>query len=72
MALLNAGWFQTTWFPSGWWQEDWWQDYGLVAVDPKGAAKAVQSAYTPVAVHQSGVQAKAVHATGTIPKGVKG
>ncbi|MBI5238295.1 MAG: hypothetical protein HY887_07735 [Deltaproteobacteria bacterium] len=32
MALLNAGWFQTTWFPSGWWQEDWWQDYGLAEV----------------------------------------
>lgn len=28
MALVKAGWFQTTWFPSGWWHEDWWLEYG--------------------------------------------
>jgi len=31
MALLNAGWWQTTWWPSQWWHEDWWPHYGAVA-----------------------------------------
>lgn len=34
MALLKAGWFQTTWFPSRWWQEDWWLEYGSAAPPP--------------------------------------
>ncbi len=28
MALVKAGWFQTTWFPSRWWQENYWLEYG--------------------------------------------
>lgn len=39
MALLKAGWWQTTWWPSQWWQEDWWLEYGPVVV-PGGVAPA--------------------------------
>jgi len=28
MALVKAGWWQTTWWPSQWWHEDWWVEYG--------------------------------------------
>ena len=30
MALVKAGWWQTTWWPSQWWHEDWWLEYGTV------------------------------------------
>jgi len=36
LALVKAGWWQTTWWPSQWWQEDWWLEYGAVAVDVGG------------------------------------
>jgi hypothetical protein len=29
MALIKAGWWQTTWFPSRWWQQDYWLEYGV-------------------------------------------
>ena len=39
MALVKAGWWQTTWWPSQWWQEDWWLEYGVAAaVQPSGVA----------------------------------
>jgi hypothetical protein len=31
MALLTAGWFQTTWFPDSYWQQDYWLEYGTAA-----------------------------------------
>jgi len=31
MALVKAGWWQTTWWPSQWWHEDWWLEYGTAA-----------------------------------------
>jgi len=30
MALLKAGYWQTTYWPSNYWQEDYWPEYGVV------------------------------------------
>ena len=37
MALLTAGYWQTTYNADGYWHEDYWQDYG--AGVPSGAAR---------------------------------
>jgi hypothetical protein len=31
MALLKAGYWQTTYWPSNYWQEDYWPEYGTAA-----------------------------------------
>jgi hypothetical protein len=28
MALLNAGWWETTWWPSNYWHSTWWPKFG--------------------------------------------